>query len=151
MAALASDGSGVKLASAAVAPVADPVTLLGLLAQCRAQVQAGQFLPAAALAGQCLALQPAHQEALYLLAVCQRYLQDYATALQTLAQLQALDPTYGRAWQEVDGSLGPGGVSNSASPSLMPAIAGGEGLCLAWTEMGMRSTEVALRCLSPAD
>lgn len=55
----------------------------------------------------------------------------------------------GLAWQGVDGSWGPGGVSNSASPSLSPAIAGGAGLCSAWTEMGRHSTEVALRCLIP--
>ena len=132
MAALASDGSGVKLASAAVAPVADPVTLLGLLAQCRAQVQAGQFLPAAALAGQCLALQPAHQEALYLLAVCQRYLQDYATALQTLAQLQALDPTYGRAWQEAAYCQLALGQSGAALAAFKQAVSRNNSLLGSW-------------------
>ena len=55
----------------------------------------------------------------------------------------------GVAWQDVDGSWGQGGVSNSASPSLSPAITGGAGLCAAWTEMGRHSTEVALRCLTP--
>jgi len=55
----------------------------------------------------------------------------------------------GASWKDVDGSWESGGVSNSASPSLSPAIVGGDGLCVAWSEMGRHSTEVALRCLVP--
>jgi tetratricopeptide (TPR) repeat protein len=115
MAGTLGDGSGSELE--AEATLTDMATLPGLLEQCRAQVQAGQFSPASELASQALLLQPDHQEALYLLAVCQRYLKDYETALQTLAQLQALDPTYGRAWQEAaycQLALGQSGVALEA-------------------------------------
>jgi tetratricopeptide (TPR) repeat protein len=39
-------------------------------------------------------------EGLYILSVCQRYLQKYQQALQTLNKLKLLDPHYGRAYQE---------------------------------------------------
>ena len=39
-------------------------------------------------------------EGLYILSVCQRYLQKYQQALQTLEKIKGLDPDYGRACQE---------------------------------------------------
>jgi tetratricopeptide (TPR) repeat protein len=39
-------------------------------------------------------------EGLYILSVCQRYLQKYQQALQTLEKIKLLDPDYGRAYQE---------------------------------------------------
>jgi len=39
-------------------------------------------------------------EGLYILSVCQRYLQKYQQALQTLEKIKCLDPDYGRACQE---------------------------------------------------
>ena len=41
-----------------------------------------------------------HFEGLYILSVCQRYLQKYQQALQTLEKIKLLDPHYGRAYQE---------------------------------------------------
>jgi tetratricopeptide (TPR) repeat protein len=66
----------------------------------REQLQAGKFQASATLAQQCLASQPNNPDALYMLAVSQRYLQDMTSALQTLGLLQAQDPALGRAWQE---------------------------------------------------
>ncbi len=39
-------------------------------------------------------------EGLYILSVCQRYLQKFKQALQTLEKIKLLDPDYGRAYQE---------------------------------------------------
>jgi tetratricopeptide (TPR) repeat protein len=67
----------------------------------REQLQAGNFQASATLALQCLAAQPNNSDALYMLAVSQRYQQDATSALQTLDLLKTQDPTLGRAWQEI--------------------------------------------------
>lgn len=77
------------------------VDLEPILNRGREQLQAGNFQASATLAQQCLESQPNNTDALYMLAVSQRYLQDIPSALQTLNLLQIQDPTLGRAWQEV--------------------------------------------------
>ncbi len=71
-----------------------------ILTQGRQQLQAGQFQGAGESANAVLLTQPNHPDALYLLAVSQRYLQDVDGALQSLALLKTQDPTLGRAHQE---------------------------------------------------
>ena len=71
-----------------------------ILAQGRQQLQAGQFQAAGESANAVLLTQPNHPDALYLLAVSQRYRQDVEGALQNLALLTTQDPTLGRAYQE---------------------------------------------------
>ncbi len=48
-----------------------------------------------------IALNRKHEEALYMLAVCQRYQHNYSTALATLAALTLLAPEHSRAHQEM--------------------------------------------------
>jgi len=79
----------------------EKVDIETLLNSGREQLQAGKFQASATLAQQCLEIQPNHPDALYMLAVSQRYLQDMTAALQTLGLLQTQDPSLGRAWQEV--------------------------------------------------
>jgi tetratricopeptide (TPR) repeat protein len=79
----------------------EKVDIESILNRGREQLQAGNFQASATLAQQCLEIQPNHPDALYMLAVSQRYLQDIPAALQTLSLLQTQDPSLGRAWQEV--------------------------------------------------
>jgi tetratricopeptide (TPR) repeat protein len=79
----------------------EKVDIEPILNRGREQLQAGIFQASATLAQQCLEIQPNHPDALYMLAVSQRYLQDITAALQTLSLLQTQDPSLGRAWQEV--------------------------------------------------
>jgi tetratricopeptide (TPR) repeat protein len=79
----------------------EKVDIEAILNRGREQLQAGKFQASATLAQQCLEIQPNHPDALYMLAVSQRYLQDMTAALQTLSLLQTQDPSLGRAWQEV--------------------------------------------------
>jgi len=79
----------------------EKVDIEPILNRGREQLQAGKFQASATLAQQCLEIQPNHPDALYMLAVSQRYLQDMTAALQTLSLLQTQDPSLGRAWQEV--------------------------------------------------
>src|SRR6056297_2944353 len=70
------------------------------LQQAQKAMQAGQFAQAAQQVAQCLADQPEHVDALYMAAVCARYLKDYAAAEAHLAALKNMMPDYGRAFQE---------------------------------------------------
>ncbi|MCC5872889.1 MAG: sulfotransferase [Gammaproteobacteria bacterium] len=60
----------------------------------------GDFTAAAASLGAVLAESPEATEALYMLAVCQRYLDQHDAALQSLTQLKRLAPEHSRAYQE---------------------------------------------------
>ena len=71
--------------------------------QAKAFLQQGEFAKAAGLAGQAYSDSQSIQEQtdlLYVLAVAQRYLQQYVEALATLTALHSLDPDHARAWQE---------------------------------------------------
>ena len=66
----------------------------------RALMQASRFAEALA-AGEALLRQvPENRDVLYMIAVSQRYLKQPHAALATLAQLQAVHPTYSRLFQE---------------------------------------------------
>jgi tetratricopeptide (TPR) repeat protein len=70
------------------------------LQQAQKAMQAGQFAQAAQQVEPILADQPAHVDALYMAAVCARYLNDYAAAEAHLDALKKALPDYGRAFQE---------------------------------------------------
>lgn len=61
---------------------------------------AGDFAGALALIDAAIAEEPGSIEALYMRAVCHRYLKDADAALADLQQLKALAPEFGRAYQE---------------------------------------------------
>ncbi len=70
------------------------------LIDARARLNASDIAGACALANGVVADVPENRDALYLLAVCQRYLAQYDEAFATLSQLEALAPTLGRLHQE---------------------------------------------------
>jgi tetratricopeptide (TPR) repeat protein len=75
-------------------------TAAAALADIREQMQTGAFAAAAASLRQILIERADDVDTLYLLAVCQRYLCQYADARATLARIKALAPEYARAHQE---------------------------------------------------
>lgn len=70
------------------------------LSEAQAFLQEGKLLQCASSAEALLDEDSENTDALYLLAVCQRYLKQYDKALGTLARLKRLRPAYGRAYQE---------------------------------------------------
>ncbi|NIV18225.1 MAG: tetratricopeptide repeat protein [Woeseiaceae bacterium] len=71
-----------------------------VLKQARELLEAGRIEASAAMMRKLLHANPDNDEALYILAVCQRYLKEFDGALETLDRLKALRPAYGKAWQE---------------------------------------------------
>ena len=70
------------------------------LRRARQLLQNGRFGDAATICRDILDREADHRDALYTLAVAQRFAKDASAALVTLGQLIALTPSYGRAWQE---------------------------------------------------
>jgi len=68
--------------------------------QAKALLQQGQIAQAVDVVESLLNTEPVHTEALYITAVCFRYLKRTESALATLKKLVATDPTYARAYQE---------------------------------------------------
>lgn len=70
----------------------------------RRDMQSGAFDTAQAQLGPLLEQLPEHKDALYMAAVCARYVNDEASARKYLERLKQTSPDYGRAFQE-DGHL----------------------------------------------
>jgi len=66
----------------------------------REQIQRGEFAPALAAAEALLAEAPGNRDALYMSAVCLRYLKRVPEALSVLARLEQLHPQFPRLFQE---------------------------------------------------
>ena len=77
-----------------------PAQIDDLLGRARDMLQQTRFPQAAALCQQVLDADPKHKDALYTLAVTYRYQGDYKRALATNDHLIAMDPSFGRAYQE---------------------------------------------------
>ncbi len=71
-----------------------------LLKQARQLIYDNAFGDALAVVLQVLLDQPDDFEGLYMKAVCERYLEQYGEALQTVSTLKEMAPDFGRAWQE---------------------------------------------------
>lgn len=71
-----------------------------LFKRAQAEMQAGRFDAAAAVAADMLASDPADQDALYLSAVAARYMRQFEAAAEHLQALKQAAPEYGRAHQE---------------------------------------------------
>ncbi len=70
------------------------------LTHARGAIQASQFPAAAKILDGLLAVRPEHEDALYMRAVCGRYLKDFATAETCLDRLHHTAPEFGRGFQE---------------------------------------------------
>jgi len=71
-----------------------------LMKRARADMKAGQFAGALATLDAVLSSAPEDTEALYMAAVCARYLKRFGEAENRLERLTTLAPELGRAWQE---------------------------------------------------
>jgi tetratricopeptide (TPR) repeat protein len=67
---------------------------------------AGSFEEAAAAYRSALALDPAHEDSLYYLAISLKERGEYAEAVKTLERLTAVNPASNRAWSEMGATLG---------------------------------------------
>ena len=63
-------------------------------------IQQGEFARALGLAVALRAAAPEHRDALYMIAVCQRFLKRVPDALSTLAELEQVHPQFSRLYQE---------------------------------------------------
>lgn len=66
----------------------------------RTQMYDGQFQRALDIASAIAAIHEGNVDALYMKAVCERYLKQYAMALDSIDHLKSLSPDFGRAYQE---------------------------------------------------
>ena len=66
----------------------------------RALLEKGEFMQALAAAETLHRAAPEHRDALYMIAVCHRYLKRVPEALATLAELEKLHPQFSRLYQE---------------------------------------------------
>ncbi|MCI4644082.1 MAG: sulfotransferase [Hyphomonadaceae bacterium] len=78
----------------------EPERDIDLIKSARADMRAGRFEAALAVLAPACASEPANAEALYMSAVCARYLKRFDEAGALLSQLTAAAPDFGRAWQE---------------------------------------------------
>ena len=103
------------------------------LARARGSLQNGHFREALASCDAALALDPQHGDALYTLAVAQRYQRDFAAALSTIDRLLALDKANGRAWQERGHILRDQGDPAAAFTAYNEAVAHNNALLGSWS------------------
>ena len=85
----------------AAQPVPSPSRIEAEMLRARALAKQGQFAEALSVAQALLAEVPENRDALYIVAVSQRYLGRIPDALGTLARCEALHPDYGRLYQEI--------------------------------------------------
>lgn len=100
--------------------------------QAKALLQAGDPAGAAALAEQRLAGHPKDGEALYVLAVCQRFQSQIPSALETLDRLLEVRPGFGRAFQEQGYSFRTLGRHSDALQAFKRAVAANPALVASW-------------------
>jgi tetratricopeptide (TPR) repeat protein len=108
----------------------------GRVEHARALLQRGRVADAARLAEQAADGDPDDADALYLLAVCLRYLKRPEQARQVLEQLEAVRPGYGRAYQEQGHLARAGGDTSAAVAAFERALAHNPALTASWRALG---------------
>ena len=103
-----------------------------LAEKAKAALQAGDFGGAMAACEAALALDADHRDALYVLAVAQRYGKHLAEALVTCARLLRVDPAYGRAYQEQGHCLRAAGRDDEALEAYQNATQHNVSLLASW-------------------
>jgi tetratricopeptide (TPR) repeat protein len=104
----------------------------GGLSRARHLMQNGRFGDAVTACREILTREADHHEALYTLAVAQRFSKDVTAALATLTHLIALTPSYGRAWQERGHCLRDLGLVEEAFVAYQSAITHNGALPASW-------------------
>lgn len=103
-----------------------------LVDSARQALQKGQLVEAERICGEALADNPGHRDALYLLAVVQRYSRRPLDALATIVRLIEADRGYGRAYQERGHCLRALGQAEEAIAAYQDAVAHNTGLLASW-------------------
>lgn len=94
---------------------------------------AGAFAEALDLLAPVLEAEPGHGEALYMTAVCQRYLEQFDKARASLQTLKSVQPEFGRAWQEEGHLLRAQGNTGPALQAYTRACQYNPALTASWT------------------
>lgn len=113
-----------------------PEQVPALLQRGQTLLQRGHAAEAAGIAEQILEREGDHPEALYLLAVCLRYLRRGAEAAGVLERLQAVRPGYGRAYQERGHLHRSAGDIAAAIAAFEQAVAANPALPASWRALG---------------
>ena len=121
-----------------VAPAADADRLVE---SAKAALQSGDLAGAEQLCGEALSASPEHRDALYSLAAIQRYARRPVDSLATIAKLIALDPGYGRAFQERGHALRALGRTDEALAAYQNAVAYNTGLLASWRMLAQLHAE----------
>jgi tetratricopeptide (TPR) repeat protein len=100
--------------------------------QAKALLQSGDPAAALAIVTKRLADHPKDAEALYVLAVCQRFQAQIPSALKTLDQLLEAKPGFGRAFQEQGYCYRALGRDQEALQAFKRAVAGNPALIASW-------------------
>ena len=103
-----------------------------LVDSARQALQQGQLVDAERICGEVLAIKPQHRDALYLLAVVQRFARRQLEALATIVRLIESDRGYGRAYQERGHCLRALGQTEEAIAAYQDAVAHNTGLLASW-------------------
>ncbi|WP_373472703.1 tetratricopeptide repeat-containing sulfotransferase family protein [Sphingorhabdus lacus] len=111
---------------------ASPETIDATLREARTHLQNARMAEAMVACRQVLDSAPENIDALYTLAVTQRMTRDIPAAIATLDQLIAVDPSYGRAWQERGHCLRDSGRREDAIAAYQRAVTHNGALVASW-------------------
>ena len=104
--------------------------------QARTLLQKGQYADAITILEKFLKTDANNSRALYMLAVCQRYLKQTNAAFETLSRLKAVSPGYARAYQEEGHAHRLLNDSTSAITAYEMAVSINPGLHASWKALG---------------
>ena len=111
---------------------ASPETIDTALREARSHLQNARINEAAVSCAQLLEIAPDNIDGLYTLAVTQRMQRQIPLALATLDQLIAIEPGYGRAWQERGHCLRDSGRAEEAFAAYQRAVTHNGALAASW-------------------
>ena len=114
-----------------------------LVESAKAALQGGDLAKAEKLCGEALTANPDHRDALYSLAAIQRYARRPLDSLATIAKLIALDPGYGRAYQERGHALRALDRTDEALAAYQNAVAYNTGLLASWRMLAQLHAEAS--------
>lgn len=109
-----------------------PDKIDAMLREARAHLQNARLAEAAASCSQLLEIAPDNIDTLYTLAVTQRMQRNIPSALATLDKLIAIDPGYGRAWQERGHCFRDTGRTEEAVAAYQRAVTHNGALVASW-------------------
>ena len=109
-----------------------PDTIDAMLREARQHLQNARLAEAAVSCTQLLQIAPENVDAMYTLAVTQRMQRQIPAALETIDRLIAIDPGYGRAWQERGHCFRDRGLTEEAIAAYQRAVTHNGALVASW-------------------